>query len=132
MTGPRRLPDAPDDFRATLLAKFPTLDPSWTDDLKKAWFADFDLFMKMVTPPRPVAAVPVKRKRGPRGPRPPTVPSRGLPSRAGALTRSRRRVVHEVAPGTAKPLRPTPQGAGRTRIYHIARRRGIRGRSSGP
>lgn len=38
------------DFRATLLAKFPDFDPSWNDDLKKAWFADFDQFMKMMTP----------------------------------------------------------------------------------
>lgn len=39
------------DFRATLLAKFPDFDPSWSDDLKKAWFADFDQFMKMAATP---------------------------------------------------------------------------------
>lgn len=34
------------DVPTDRLGKFPEFDPSWSDDLKKAWFEGFDQFMK--------------------------------------------------------------------------------------
>lgn len=46
--GPRiEVEVSPSDFAGRLLQKFPDFDPSWSDELKKAWFADFDKFMAL-------------------------------------------------------------------------------------
>ncbi len=49
-----RIPIAPDNEQELstmdqlLLSKFPTFDPSWTDDVKLKWFSAFDELMKRI------------------------------------------------------------------------------------
>jgi hypothetical protein len=43
----------PQSMEGQLLDKFPTFDPAWPDDLKKAWFDDFKDLMGMVNRTKP-------------------------------------------------------------------------------
>jgi len=43
----------PQSMEGQLLGKFPTFDPGWSEDLKKAWFEDFKDLMGMVSRAKP-------------------------------------------------------------------------------
>lgn len=43
-------------WQQMLLAKFPSFDPAWPDEVKKEWFTAFHQMMKMGGPPSPSAA----------------------------------------------------------------------------
>jgi Family of unknown function (DUF5343) len=48
--GDQRNQNPPEDFRAALLAKFPTFDPNWPDEIKAKWFDGFATFTKELGP----------------------------------------------------------------------------------
>ncbi len=39
---------APSDWRASLLLKFPNLDPTWSDEIKSKWFDDFSKLIEYI------------------------------------------------------------------------------------